>query len=59
MALPYFQLSSLFFFKTLSSSLSIVTADKPTGGEKNHGQPGPRREGCCAAPYQSHYRPTK
>jgi len=34
MALSYFQHSRLFFFKTLSSSLSILTAGKPTGGEK-------------------------
>ena len=34
MALPYFQHSRLFFFKTLSSSLSILTAGKPTGGKK-------------------------
>ncbi|CAM9239187.1 unnamed protein product [Heterosigma akashiwo] len=31
MALPFFQHSRLFFFKTLSSSLSILTAGKPTG----------------------------
>jgi len=53
MALPYFQLSSLFFFKTLSSNLSIVTADIPTGGGGNMASQAQDEKGAAQHPIKA------